>query len=94
MVTPTSPVLEVDDPAAADRVLALGRSIGHRYVGLDTPSSSLAPGSCQRRAPDDAHVPADGSGSHWLATHSDLAPFTDPDGFSRGALAAADDPVA
>lgn len=104
MVTPTSPVLGVDDPAAAvaastrlsvDHVLAVGRSIGHRHVGLDTPSRLLELWPYQRRAlARDAHVPADGSGSHRLAIGSDLEPFTNRDGSARQALAPADAPVA
>ncbi|HEX2895540.1 MAG TPA: glyoxalase [Marmoricola sp.] len=93
-------LLGVADVAASkrfyvDQGLAVGKSFGSRYVEFDTPSSPLKLALYKHRAlAKDAGVPADGSGSHRLVIGSDLAPFSDPDGFAWEAVALADDPVA
>lgn len=92
-------LLGVADVAASKRFyvgqgLAVGKSFGNRYVEFDTPSSPLKLALYKHRAlAKDAGVPADGSGSHRLVIGSDLAPFSDPDGFAWEALALADDPI-
>jgi predicted lactoylglutathione lyase len=79
--------LGVADVAASkrfylDRGFTVAKSYGRRYVELDTASSPVKLALYPRRTlAKVAGVPADGSGSHRLATASDAGPFTDPDNF-------------
>lgn len=77
--------LGVGDVAASkrfyvDRGLTVTKSYGRKYVEFDTAPVSL---TLYRRdaLAKVAGVTPEGTGSHRLVIHTDVGPFTDPDGF-------------
>ncbi len=65
------------------RGLEVARSFARSYVEFAAPSTDVKLGLYKRRAlAKDAGVAPDGTGSHRIALHGDVEPFTDPDGFA------------
>lgn len=86
-------LLGVADVAATKRLylergLEVAKSFGRKYVEFATGAGGVKLALYGRRAlAKDAGVPAEGSGSHRIAIHSDAGTFTDPDGFAFETLA-------
>jgi uncharacterized glyoxalase superfamily protein PhnB len=84
-------LLGVADVAATKRFyvdhgLEVAKSFGRKYVEFAAPSGAVKLALYGRRAlAKDAGVAADGSGAHRLEIGSDVASFTDPDGFAWAA---------
>jgi predicted lactoylglutathione lyase len=81
-------LLGVADVAASkrfyvERGLCVAKSFGRKYVEFAAAASPVKLALYGRRAlAKDAGVPPDGAGSHRIAIHSGVGPFTDPDGFA------------
>jgi predicted lactoylglutathione lyase len=86
-------LLGVADVAATKRLYVergfdVAKSFGRKYVEFATGTGGVKLALYGRRAlAKDAGVPADGSGSHRIAIHSDAGTFTDLDGFAFEARA-------
>ena len=66
-----------------ERGLDVAKSFGRKYVEFASGTGGVKLALYGRRAlAKDAGVPADGTGSHRIAIHSDAGTFTDPDGFA------------